>query len=524
MWFNKLMIKWRIIILIAGIGVILSTLLAFYAPGRAKILGRNILENDVRFIANLLADNLAVGMQTMILDEGATLDQTLAMLKTIGTTETQAITDVNIFDATGNFVKGLYSDTQPSKTVQQVTELMMLDEPNRITTWSPILDVDHNLLGIVAIDFSKHHLNTQANRNALASVTIALIFLGATLFMAVVLSRNITMGILRATDIMKDIAEGEGDLTRRLPTDSNDEVGRLNKWINAFMDKLHDLIGGVKDNTAAVSSAATQISTASVELASGAEEQTAQASEVSASVEEMTASIMQNSQSASQTAKISEESTKIAQSGQEAMSATQKGMDEIVASTERMSQIIQSLTGRAGQIDEIVKVIDKIADQTNLLALNAAVEAARAGEQGAGFAVVADEVRKLAERTTDSTKQIGTTIEAIQNETKLASETMKESLTNVLRGKEATEQTEIVLNKITATVTQAMDMIQQIAAASEEQSAGAEEISSSVEAIGSVTKQASTSAETMAAAAQELSAQTAILTQVVSQFKLSEST
>ena len=197
-------------------------------------------------------------------------------------------------------------------------------------------------------------------------------------------------------------------------------------------------------------------------------------------------------------------------------------MEEIVLSTEKLREIIKTLTHRADQIGDIIQVIDKIADQTNLLALNAAVEAARAGEQGSGFAVVADEVRKLAERTTDATKQIAETIEAIQNDTKMASESMNEANTNVQKGRETTENSQKVLEEIVSTVARAMDMIQQIAAASEEQSAGAEEISSSMESISTVTKQSAENTEVVASVAHELDIQAKLLGEVVGQFKLKE--
>lgn len=515
---NNLKIRWRIILLIGFIGVIVSILLGIYTPSRARNMGEAIMKNDVGFIARLLADNLSLGMQTRFFDEGASLQQTLDLLQTHEEVRDETINQVYIFDEKGTFVRDL-KGSDPIE-FEKIDQLITLDRGSFFRVWIPMEDIDHAVVGYCAIDFSKNFFNRQANQMAGLGLILGLLVLTGTLLGGLYLGRNVSEGLNRVTGIMMDIAEGEGDLTKRLPVESNDEIGDLNRWINAFMDRIHDLIQQVKKNTNQVTVAVSEIANASNDMASGAEEQTAQAAEVSAGVEEMTSSIMQTSQNAGETAKISESATNKAQQGTQAMQITRDGIRDIVQSTDRMREIIKTLTERAGQIDKIIQVIDKIADQTNLLALNAAVEAARAGEQGSGFAVVADEVRKLAERTTNATKEIAETIQAIQQDTIAASESMDETNSKVAHGEWATEQTEKVLGEIVNIVAQAMDMIQQIAAAAEEQSAGAEEISSSVETIATITKQSAANAETMASAANELSDQTTVLQRAVSMFKL----
>ena len=517
---NKLSIKWRIILLIAMIGIIVSVILGIYAPWNARRMGAAILNNDVRFITGLLSENLALGLQTRIIDNGEALETSLDLLRTTESLENETVSQVYIYDENGSFIQDLYSEqTLPFEPVKQ---LRVVDMKNVIRVWTRLVDINQSTVGYCAIDFSKKFFRSQANQIAGFGLSVSLIVLAATLTGGLLLGNSVSKGLKRASEMMIDIAEGEGDLTQRLPVDSEDEVGELNRWINAFMDRLHDLIARVKENSTQVTIAVGEITNASNEMASGAEEQNSQAAEVSAGVEEMTSSIMQTSQNAGETAKISESATKKAQQGVQAMQITRDGIREIVKSTDNMKEIIKSLTERAGQIDKIIQVIDKIADQTNLLALNAAVEAARAGEQGSGFAVVADEVRKLAERTTGATKEIAETIKAIQQDTELAGKSMNETNDKVAHGEWATEQSEKVLNEIVNIVAQSMDMIQQIAAAAEEQSAGAEEISGSVDTITTITKQSAMNAETMASAAQQLSEQTAILQKAVSQFKLND--
>jgi methyl-accepting chemotaxis protein len=339
---------------------------------------------------------------------------------------------------------------------------------------------------------------------------------GASFWIAETLTGNVKMMV----EMMKDIAKGQGDLTRRLPIHSGDELGDLANWFNLFVEKLHAIINQIRSNTRNVSNAVSTITATTSQMAAGAEEHNTQAGEVAASVEEMTSSIMHNSQHASQTSKIAEEASHQVTLGVEAMQTSRNGMNRIVNASGKMEDIVKSLTDRALQIGEITQVIDKIADQTNLLALNAAVEAARAGEQGSGFAVVADEVRKLAERTAVATQQIAATIESIQKDTIEASESMMETKDAVDSGQIAMEQTESTLVQILESVNTAVEMIQQIAAASEEQSAGAEEISSSVEEMNAVAKQTSEGIEHLSTTTQELNSQTEILHGVVKQFKL----
>ncbi|HEX9933946.1 MAG TPA: methyl-accepting chemotaxis protein, partial [bacterium] len=434
-------IKNRIIFLITGIGLLFGILVSF-SPSQARRLGSNILNKDIEFITSLLAENLALGMQTRVLDNGATLTQSLDLIRNIGSTENQTILNVLVYDSQDALVTSLEGASRQS--LKRVDQLTIENKKDRIQTWMPLNDAEKNRVGTVSIVFSKQFMNMKSRQLVVTNLFVALFMTAGTLIIGILLATSVIKRINHTAVLMQDIAQGEGDLTKRLPAESKDEVDQLNHWVNAFMDKLHDLVGRVKANTEQVNNAAVKIAVASKELASGAEEQSHQASEVAASVEEMTASITQNAQNAGLTARISEDATAKAKQGTEVMQLTRSGMEEIVSSTRQLLDIVKTLKGRADQIGNIILVIDKIADQTNLLALNAAVEAARAGEQGAGFAVVADEVRKLAERTTDATKQISKTIEAIQNDTRLAADSMDLARVSVQKGQEATAKTETV--------------------------------------------------------------------------------
>jgi methyl-accepting chemotaxis protein len=313
-----------------------------------------------------------------------------------------------------------------------------------------------------------------------------------------------------------------GDFTQDVDITQNDEIGVLADSVRGMSQHLGTLISQVKSNTDEVVKVSGKIGSTSKQLASGAEEQSAQAGDVAASVHEMTAAILENTKNAQKTAEMAKQASETAQEGAAAMQEARQEMEDIVSSTEATGEMVNSLSGRTKQIGEIIQVTDDIADQTNLLALNAAIEAARAGEQGRGFAVVADEVRKLAERTTKATGEIAKTVNAIQSDTIGASDSMAKANQVVIQGKTAILKTEEILNHITQSVTQAMDMVDQIATASEEMSAGVEEISKNVQGISVVTRESTQGSEQLAVIAERMTRQTGELNAIVNRFKLNE--
>lgn len=325
------------------------------------------------------------------------------------------------------------------------------------------------------------------------------------------------------TAITHDIAEGEGDLTKRVPVAGKDEINELAGWMNLFIEKLQGMIGKVAHVTDKVAAASVQLSATSEEMAKGADGLTARTAQTAAAVEEMNATVGEVAQNSGKAASIAQEAVETAKSGKDVVQETISGMQQLSDAVSQSATIIATLGKSSDQIGEIVRVIEDIADQTNLLALNAAIEAARAGEQGRGFAVVADEVRKLAERTTKATKEIGDMIRHIQQDTKGAVASMDEGTQKVNSGVDLVNKTGESLATIAERVTQTADMIRLIAVAAEEQSVATQQISGDLENVAKVSKESAGGATESAKASQDLSVLATELQTIVGGFKISSS-
>jgi methyl-accepting chemotaxis protein len=344
------------------------------------------------------------------------------------------------------------------------------------------------------------------------------------LLLSVVLSLLILRSILKPLSAMlamvTDIAQGEGDLTRRLDASSKDELGQISHMLNLFIEKLHTIISKMASATSRVSAAAHQLESTAVQIATGAEEVAAQSGTVATAGEEMSATssdIAQNCQLAAEGAKLASEA---AVSGAKVVGETIAVMNNIAERVQNSARAVESLGSRSDQIGQIVGTIEDIADQTNLLALNAAIEAARAGEQGRGFAVVADEVRALAERTTRATREIGEMIKAIQKDTKGAVIAMDEGVVEVGKGSEKASNSGTALENILHQINAVTAQIQQVATAAEEQTATTSEISNNMQQITEVVSQTACGAHESAGEATKLSQISSDLQQIVGQFKL----
>ncbi len=314
-----------------------------------------------------------------------------------------------------------------------------------------------------------------------------------------------------------------GDLTQRLAVAQQDAVGDLMGKINGMISDLEVLIGEVKHAGSELSEAAYSVSSAAEEMSVGARDQAQQTSEVAAAVEEMSITISQSSQHAGQANSLAENASTLALKGGEVFRETRAGMERIADIVKASTADVTDLGDSSREIGEIVRVIGDIADQTNLLALNAAIEAARAGEQGRGFAVVADEVRKLAERTSTATKEIGTMIQRIQQNTSQVVESMTRGNREVEHGLELADNASHSIEAIIEGIEKVVDVINQIAATSEEQSTTSSQISHNVDTISTVADEVSRSTGDLAHTAEQMSGHVLTLEQRIARFRISGS-
>jgi methyl-accepting chemotaxis protein len=321
--------------------------------------------------------------------------------------------------------------------------------------------------------------------------------------------------------VLKNISEG--DLTARMDGKYSGDFAIIKESINGLAASFASAMSEVNGAIQATASASNQISSSSEEMAAGAQEQSSQTNEVASAVEEMTRTILDTTRNSALAAEAAKNAGNIAKEGGNVVNQTIEEMNKVAQVVQQSAVTVEALGESSHKIGEIIQVIDDIADQTNLLALNAAIEAARAGEQGRGFAVVADEVRKLAERTTKATKEIASMINQIQKETQNAVVSIKEGTREVEKGKAFADKAGQSLALIIQGSDEVVDLVTRVAAASEEESATAEQISRNIEGINNVAQESSAGIQQIARASEDLSRLTINLQELISRFKIGES-
>jgi len=355
-------------------------------------------------------------------------------------------------------------------------------------------------------------------RNGIIFRTIIFILLISAL--SYVIAKSILVPTRDAAELMKDIAQGEGDLTKQLDTKGNDEVSNLSEYFNQFISKMRDSLGDVLQNSSRVMDQANALSDTSQTNSELIQLQRDNTTQVATAMEQMTSNIREVSENAEAARQAAQDAKVNATGGKQVINSTIDQIGSLSNNIDDVSEVITKLANESDSIGAVLDVIRGIAEQTNLLALNAAIEAARAGEQGRGFAVVADEVRTLASRTGQSTEEIQQMIQRLQSGA-------QEAVTAVKTSKDASQTTveqvgkaDASLNEIERLIEVISDMTDHIAQATEQQTQAADEINLRLNELSTMTEEAVSHTDQLASASIELQSNSSDMSEIVSRFKL----
>ncbi|WP_105172025.1 methyl-accepting chemotaxis protein [Pseudoalteromonas sp. T1lg24] len=347
---------------------------------------------------------------------------------------------------------------------------------------------------------------------------IALIMIALFVVVGVILANRIVYPIEKVSEGLKEIAQGEGDLSKRLDVIGNDEISQLAKWFNQFLSTINDLVKDINHKSQILNDAATVSGAKVTEIMNASHEQEGSSEEAAKG----TATLADVAKQVSDDCTIAMSDIVQAENfADEGNNDVRLAVNEVTSLNDSLSESSQAMTQLEKESENITKILDVIrgiAEQTNLLALNAAIEAARAGEQGRGFAVVADEVRTLAKRSHESTEEIDKVLNSLIEQTRLMSDKMASSVTRSQDAIEKAEKAHNSFDDISSAVSKVKQLISQISDAAQSQYDAADEINRDITGISDSVKYTAGSADELAEGSQQLVALSEDLRSLVNRF------
>ena len=352
------------------------------------------------------------------------------------------------------------------------------------------------------------------------AIIASLVMLSIGIFLVITILNVLYRPILSLKEVVLDLSKGNGDLTRRLPVTSDDDLGQISGGINAFIANLQSLMLEVSQSSEHIASSVDELKNQTDANNQVLTAHTTETTQIVAAIEEMSATANDVASNAAEASQFTHNTNTQVTDSKNVVTGATKTVSQLVEEVENTSTSIVEIGKDTLDITNVLQVIGEIADQTNLLALNAAIEAARAGEQGRGFAVVADEVRALAARTQTSTAEIEQTLNKLRNGSSTAISAMDITKSTCERTVESTSLVANDLDTIVQSVTHINDLNTQIATAAAQQSSVADEITRNMAAIREIVAELSANGEATTNETINLAAANSQLKSVVSKFRL----
>jgi len=402
------------------------------------------------------------------------------------------------------------------------------------TTVFPVKDFSGKQIGVMAHVYNAGDLYATVRKIQWGIAALCITLLAAIIIPLFFCVRSVTVPVKRTVAMLRDIAEGEGDLTKRLEIIKKDEIGELATGFNTFLAKLQGMIRKIADNSGVVDRSSMEFSKIASQLSTGAGETSARADNVATAAEEMSANLSgvaaameESSANAAMVATAAEEMTatinEIAQNAEKARSVADQAVHKAGEASARMDGLGQAAQG----IGKVIETITEISEQVNLLALNATIEAARAGEAGKGFAVVANEIKELAKQTSTATLEIKEKIENIQGSTDVTIKGIDEisqviANVNEIVGSIATavEEQSAATGEIAGNITQTSKGIQEVNENISNSSTVAAEITNDISIVNQSAGEIAGSSDQMKGSAEDLKRMAAELNAIVGSFKV----